>query len=437
MQLPPNVLTNQHPVSPPGSNSGIALFVERWWVDIPGVLRRYSLLFSEAWSDGIYLTAWPLQSALAPLVVLLIGLIEGVTHWSLINDSISFGQPAIAFTELLPLMIFTAAVGAISANLGLMVVLGYAIGDLFIFGSISANTAALTLPDNPLLAFIYLRVPQLVSYSLFFLLAVMPTLSTKYLVVHLSRFLKVREPTATILRVCALAATQGVIVYVWTLAAPLLIRVFWGWTNASPPLAAAYYLQALGYLVVTAAVVGAGVRGWLAHRVSHDQVILQRMRRLAAVLKAADTRLAFSRRLPAVVRCVLVALSLTLLISGFIASLVEGIILFLFMSAVFIARTVWLPRLSIWVRWMAFVARIPLLLRLIVGAFFAYYLTQAILTAYTQLFPQALYNDTPSATLRPVLLGMCLSLLIMTILLPRVSPMRPTASSQPIATRPF
>jgi hypothetical protein len=157
---------------------------------------------------------------------------------------------------------------------------------------------------------------------------------------------------------------------------------------------------------------------------------------LAPALKAADTRPAFSRRLPTVVRSVLAALALTLLVSGFIASLIEGIILFLFMSAIFIARTALLPRLSIWVRWMAFVGRIPLLLRLVVGAFFAYYLTQATLIAYAQLFPQA-YNDTPSATLRPVLLGMCLSLLIMTILLPRISPTRPTAPSQPIATRAF
>src|SRR2546426_3181402 len=98
MQLPPNVPTNQHPASPLGSISGAALFIDRWWVDIPGVLRRYSLLFSETWSDGIYLTAWPLLSVLAPLAVVLIGLIEGTTHWNFfINDSISFGQPAIAF----------------------------------------------------------------------------------------------------------------------------------------------------------------------------------------------------------------------------------------------------------------------------------------------------------------------------------------------------
>lgn len=435
--MQPNVPTNSQTHPPLGPNPGIPLFIDRWWVDIPAGLRRYSLLLAEAWSDGIYLTAWSLVSILAPLAALVIGLTEGVTHWSLlINDTISSGQPAIAFTELLPLMVLTAAAGAISANLGLMLVLGYAAGDLLIFGSLSANVAALNLPDNPVLALIYLRVPQLVSYGLFFLLAVMPTLSTKYLVVHLSRFLKATEPAATVLRICAVAVIQGAIVYVWTQAAPLLIRVFWGWTSTPPPLAAAYYLQQMGYWVIAAAVAGAVGREWLTYRANRDALVAQRRGRLATALKAADTRPAFSRHLPAVVRSALAALALTLLVSGFIASLIEGIILFLFMSGIFIARTEVLPRLSIWVTWVAFVGRIPLPLRLVVGAFFAYYLTLATLTAYTQLFPQV-YTDTPSATLRPVLFGMCLSLLIMTILLPRVSPARPTAPSQPVATRPF
>jgi len=396
-------------------------------VAIPKILRRYSLLLSEAWSDGLYLTVRPLAGILAPLLVVLIGLAEGATHWNLlINDTVSSGQLAIAFTELLPLMVFAAVVGAISTNLGLILVLGYAVGDLLIFGSQSANVLQLGLPNVPLLAFIYLRIPQLVSYALFFLLAAMPTLSTKYLLVRLNPLLKATEPTVTIMRISAMAVIQGGMVYVWTLAAPLLIRVFWGWTSSSPPLAAAYYLQQMGGWVVAAAVMGVVVRGWLTYRANRDQAVAQRMGRLATALKEADTRLAFSRRLPAVVRCLLAALALTLLVSGFIASLLEGILIFLFVSFIFVARVELLPRLSIWVRWIALMTRIPLLARLIGGALVAYYLTQATLTAYTQLFP-AVYSDTPSATLRPVLISMCLSLLIMTILLPRISPTRPVA----------
>lgn len=34
--------------------------LESWWLETPRKLRRYSTFLSAAWSDGIYLTAWPL-----------------------------------------------------------------------------------------------------------------------------------------------------------------------------------------------------------------------------------------------------------------------------------------------------------------------------------------------------------------------------------------
>src|SRR5712692_3773746 len=119
MQPYPNIPVDpraQFPSSPPSS---LDSFVERWWVTVPKALRRYSVLLSETWSDGIHLTIWPLVSVLTPLLVVAIGLVEYITHWNLLfNDSISSGQVATAFTELLPLMIFAALVGSISANLG-------------------------------------------------------------------------------------------------------------------------------------------------------------------------------------------------------------------------------------------------------------------------------------------------------------------------------
>ncbi len=75
-------------------------------------------------------------AALATLLLLLFGLLEGATHWSLlINDTIPLpGEVPITFTQLLPLMVLTAAVSALSANLGLALVLGYALGDFLIAG---------------------------------------------------------------------------------------------------------------------------------------------------------------------------------------------------------------------------------------------------------------------------------------------------------------
>lgn len=424
-------------MTPPAAPSAkLERFAERWWVTLPGNLRRYSVLLAEAWSDGLYLTGWPFLIVLVPALALLLGLVEGTTHWSfLINDQISGGQTALTFTELLPFMTVTALLGAMSANLGLLVVLGYAVGDLLIFGSFFANNGGYFAPSDPIQAFIYLRVPQLVSYAILFSLAVMPTLSTRYMTPRLAPLLKLTEPTATILQTCVIVAVQGVLVYVWTLSAPLLIRVFWGWTSAPPPLAAAYYLQVSGGWVVTAAVLGAAVRGWLSYQTSKWPLVMQRTARLATALKEADTKLAFSRRLPSVVRSLLAALGLVLLVSGFVASLLEATILFVFVALILIARTDILPNLKMWVAWVAFIGRVPLLARLAGGALLGYILTLATLTWYAQVFSSS-YGDTPSATLRPILVSMCLSLLVMTILLPRSSSTRSKAAAQPAVPQP-
>src|SRR5579859_3387415 len=121
---------------PSTTNQQIDKFLERWWVATPGQLRRYSVYLSETWADGIYLTAWPWVATLAPLLLLLFGFLEGATHWSLlINDpAIAPGEVPLTFTQLLPLIVLTAAVSAFSTNLGLVLVLGYALGDFLIAG---------------------------------------------------------------------------------------------------------------------------------------------------------------------------------------------------------------------------------------------------------------------------------------------------------------
>ena len=63
---------------PPGATQSLDKFLERWWVTVPGRLRQYSVYLSAAWADGIYLTAWPMVAALAPVVLLLFGLLGAV-----------------------------------------------------------------------------------------------------------------------------------------------------------------------------------------------------------------------------------------------------------------------------------------------------------------------------------------------------------------------
>ncbi len=420
--------------------------LERWWVAVPGRLRRYSVYLSETWADGIYLTAWPMVAALAPLLLLLFGLLEGATHWSLlINDTIPLpGEVPITFTQLLPLMVLTAAVSALSANLGLALVLGYALGDFLIAGFRLTYAqgfefiASSTL--DPAQSFLYLHLAQLISYILFLLLVVTPSLSSRYLVPRLGWLTKGREPASTLVRVIALMIIQGALVYLWTLCTPLLIRIFWAWTTDQPPLSAAYYLQEQFGWVVAAAVVGVAVREWLAHQARRNPIVTQRIERQASALRAADTHRAFSRRLPSYIRAILAAGVLTLLISGFISSLLWGVITFLFLSFILIARTTLLPPLTLWKKWVGMIARLPLVARLAIGVGVFSPVSQQIISYY---------QNQPSADIRtsesflPVLISVGISLLIMTALVPpeaqqeaTPAPARPPAQPAPPVQSP-
>ncbi len=402
-------------------------FLESWWVAVPGRLRRYSIYLSETWADGIYLTAWPMVAALAPLLLLLFGLLEGASHWSLlINDTIpSLGEVPLAFTQLLPLMVLTAAVSALSANLGLALVLGYALGDFLISGFRLTYAQGASSALDPVQSFVYLHLAQLISYVLFLLLVVTPTLSSRYLVPRLGWLTKGQEPASTLARVGALMIIQGALVYLWTLCTPLLIRIFWAWTDNEPPLSAAYYLQEQGWWVVAAAVVGVAVREWLAHRARRNPVVTQRIERQASALRAADTHRAFSRRLPSYIRAILAAGVLTLLLSGFISSFLWGVITFLFLLFILIARTTLLPSLAPWKKWVGMITHIQLVYRLLAGAVITSILPWPIISFYET---QPIAYIRTSESFLPVLISVGISLLIMTALVPLESQQEATSA---------
>ena len=151
--------------------------VVRWWIQIPATLRRYSLFLSEAWADGIYLTAWPRLAIVLPALAFVFGLLEGATHISQVNEHSPRLAFAVTFAQMPMLLGAGIVIGALSANAGLMIVLGYAIADYFI------NAPQFSVPAQwPLHQFFYLRLPQLISYLLFCMVAVTPTLNTRYLV---------------------------------------------------------------------------------------------------------------------------------------------------------------------------------------------------------------------------------------------------------------
>ncbi len=422
--------------------AGPTTLLDGYWVGIAAFLRRFSLILSESWYDGIYLTTWPPIAWLAPLVALLLGLAEGATHWTFtLGQNLAPGQVVI-FSQLLPFMVLVALVSALSTNLGLLLTLGFAIGDFVIAGP-QLFFVPVGAQDNPLLTFAYLRVPMLISYALLLLLAVTPTLMAKYLSAPVQRL--AAEPAAVaLLRGGAMVLLQAAFVYSWVQAAPLVVRIYWGWINSNPPISSAYYLQVEGNWLVYAAVLAAALRAWLSYVAYRQPAIKARVRRLASALATAETHQALLRKIPKTIRVVLTAGALTLLLSGFIGGLVEAAIILIFIALILLARSLWLPRAGLWNAWAQLISHIPVVVRLVVVFLAGNYASNAIISLWMEppewlvsvLQWYAQHTDSNSATFLPVLLSTCLGLLIAVILLPAVEEAGDAPSSGAPAPQP-
>src|SRR5256885_10418458 len=142
----PSVAHEPSPTSPGAKVTTFpARFVDFWWVQIPAKLRRYSTLLWAAWSDGIYLTAWPRVATVLVFAVFLFGFVEGGTHWRYrtivgtngfagnvlapMATANNWGGPTgLVFADNLLLLMVAVGLGSLSANLGITLVLGYALG---------------------------------------------------------------------------------------------------------------------------------------------------------------------------------------------------------------------------------------------------------------------------------------------------------------------
>lgn len=358
----------------------LTALLDRYWVEAPATLRRYSLTLSAAWADGMYLTAWRL-GRLLPAIVFLLGLVEGATHLSFftVGDGIvSATEPTVAFAQNLVLVFLAAAIGSLSANLGLTLVIGYALGDYLLAGP------QLTISSEaPLAVGLYLHVPQLLSYVLFFMVAVLPTLTSWHLLEDLRRRLPGRYSRNLMIWTAGAAVVQGVIVYAWTLAAPMVFRLMWIWRPGSggSPIAVTYYQQVAVPWVPAVAAAAIIARGWLEWRAYRDVRVVDRAHRTGALLIRADGRPAFTRRLHPGLQAGLLAVLLTLLTSGFFASPLEGVAILLIFAAILIGRASWLPRLPAWRAWVTAVGRIPVVVRLGVAMIATYFLARLVFAA--------------------------------------------------------
>ena len=361
--------------TPPASDRILAApFVDVWWVRIPAKLRRYSMMLWVAWSDGTYLTAWPRTSVVLPIAVFLFGLVEGASRWTFVIlqsygvtwgiTYVGHGQYATVFAEMLPLLVLASLLGPLSANLALMLVTGFAIGDFVFFNPPWFG-------DDIVRRGLVLHVPQLICFVLFLLLSVWPVIATKFLVAGAHPRLRFQSD-----RIQALvsAAVLGAFVYEWTYFAPMLFRVAWVWQGSASPITVVLFHRITMPLLVTATIAGVLLRYWLSHRADQKALAALQVRATALV---AQTQIPASAGAPWS-RAILCAAYLTLLVAGFLDSVRLAAIVLAAVAAFLLARAYLLR--PVWSHWSRIITRYPTLLRLGIGVVGAYAITRIVLT---------------------------------------------------------
>ena len=358
---------------PQGSRQRLFSLVEFWWLEMPRRLRSYSVILSSAWSDGIYLTAWPRAAIILPVLALLFGFFEGVTHWSPLTvsyTSLSTTVVAVSLMQIFHLLIIAAALGAFSADLGLMLVVGFALGDYLVAGPF------LTLPNwNPVAGFFYLRLPQLYSYGIFLALAVAPNLVSAGLLRPLNQKLRGHGLASWIIRVVASGLVTAFLVFSWTELAPLTLRIQWDWAGITPPASVFDYRHMMNPWLPLAAALGIVVRAFLVRSTRGNALLRERIQKLWQQATAADRQLKWPRRRPVWLRAAGTALLSTLLVVGLIASWPLALLVFAALLVICLARTVVLPKVSPWMKWSRLVERVPAIVRLAVAIVATYFAT--------------------------------------------------------------
>jgi hypothetical protein len=350
------------------------------YVDYPARASRFAPLLGAAASDSIYLTAWPLVALIAPLLAFAFGFSDGAFHWthSSIWDGRIVAGPGLVFMQMLPLMIVATAVGSLSVELGLLLVLGFALGDMFVAG---VHFWGHWRHQPRMWSFFHITIPQLITYLVAYLLVVQPALTARVLAVNLPALPLSRGTNKTVLAVLC-AAIQGVMVYAWTFMAPMAVRPYWLWHHApSSPVTVQYFTSVVNPMLPLIAGGFVLVRALLVAVADQNPQFRRNARTLGERLQDIEARKGAPSLSLTVAGTVIGALLLTLLLSGLLTEIwPQSVIVFSLFLAILALRSIVLPMLPPWRIWVGIAKRIPMLVRWIAMGIGSYYIGRLVLT---------------------------------------------------------
>lgn len=408
-----------------------------WWVGLPSVGRRLSVSVGAYLLDGVWVFAFRQLAKAASPVLFAVGLGMGI---------MTFGYDVAPFESIL-LVTAIVAVGTLGAHLGLMIVLGLAIGDFFLarrdwsldrppFGS----TGSGLLDSGVAGAFARERLPLLIGYALLAFVAVGMPVLVKTMLAQLpihdkedketdddkkdeSEVEDAEEvggttgfalslPFQMMLSIAGHAVLTYFLVAFWVEATPVLIRPLWTWApdqlqSRETSLALVRPLQGDGSLVLVAAVMASLVRMGLQWHVRLDPTRTTRMSALQASLRrrfGSPHRLGKPRKL---VRVMFRTAAGTLLLSGIVPTWADAAVLagVLLTGGLVQSGIIPLPL----GKWPETAQKIPLLFRVVAAVVFLRLVVQALAERLV---------DLRADTFRTFLVLSVLGILVFLLLLP-------------------
>ena len=381
---------------------------ERVHLDFSIRLWRWSPICGAVWADSLYLTAWPLVSLVVPAAVVVFGLSVGAFHWlpmSIGTDGFSAYPPAVSFMQMLPLLVVAVAVSAFSSGFGFLLVVSYALGDLFISG---ATYYGRVYHVDTWWWLLHVTVPQLISYLLFLMLTVQPVLISRALGSSIPKILGVQGTARTAVTTLVAAALLAGFVYAWSLIAPMTIRPLWLWARGGSisPIDTFTFTSIVNPLLPLVAAGAALVRSLLVALAGHSDIVAGNRSKLEKQL-ALIYQTRKPRRLPAWLLALLLALVTTLLLAGMITRIwPEGLLVFAAIAAICLARAVVLPLWRPWRVWTEISERMPLIVRWLVVTIGVYLIGTAIVALPGQAVGQNHAVGSFGAELTGVIIGL-------------------------------
>jgi hypothetical protein len=371
-----------------------------WWAGLPRLFRRAAITPAAALTDGLYITLAPPAAAFLPPSVFGLGLLFGWLHPGFQN----------VFSESLPFLIVAVLIGILSANLGAMFLIGFAIGDYFLF-------YPGWMFEKHLFSVILYRFAFVIEYALLATLLVQIPLLTKSLLGQCYKILQLGQAVGVVFAVLGHILLSMTLVFLWAQIVPVLIRPVFVWAGHQPSEEVMQHLQQGNvWLLVAAAALASFVRMALQAVLAFSPEKTERLAKMEEANDLEEIR-PLTLRTPRIIRAFFAALWSALLLSGLYSDLGDGILIAAIIFALQLVRlsVLPLPALATWSRWMD---KIPLLARLVFGG--------AVVLGVSALILPAFWRES----FRPMLFLIIFGLVLFYLLNPGINTDREDGEAQ-------